>query len=66
MEEIKFKDGYPEERGLYKVLVDGEETILVHHKCDMTGKHWWSDVRGHDVTGHKIKFWEKKLSHKDI
>ena len=40
----EFKKGYPDKRGLYRCLVDGQVRHLVHHKCDITGRHWWTDT----------------------
>ena len=65
-EKLEYKDGFPEERGLYKCKVDGKEQILVHHLCQVSGKHWWSDVLGYDVVGFKIEFQDKKLTAADI
>lgn len=48
--------GFPDKRGLYHCKVDGKETYLIHHCCDMTNKHWWSDSRGFDVVGCEILF----------
>ena len=62
----EYKEGFPKERGLYRVTVDGKETILVHHICLNNGKHWWSDTSGFDVVGHKIKFLDKKLTPQDM
>ena len=62
----EYKDGFPNERGLFKVKVDGKETYLVHHFCANNCKHWWSDTSGFDVVGHEIKFIDKKLTIEDI
>ena len=66
VEKLEYKEGFPEERGLYKCKVDGKEQILVHHVCLNSGKHWWSDVIGYDVVGFQIQFQDKKLSAEDI
>lgn len=46
-----YQKGFPEKRGLYDCKVNGNETVLVLHKCDMTCKAWWMTVDGHDVIG---------------
>lgn len=52
----EWKEGFPERRGIYKCKVDGKETVLTHHKCDMSGKHRWSTVDGYDVIAEKIEW----------
>lgn len=51
-----WRTGWPEKRGLYQVRVDGKESFLVHHKCDLNGKHWWSDTKGFDVVGCRVEW----------
>ena len=62
----EYKDGYPNERGMFKCLVDGKETYLIHHHCCNNGKHWWSYTSGHDVIADKIQFLDKKININDI
>ena len=62
----EWREGFPDERGLYKCRVDGQEKYLVHHFCVNNCKHWWSDTAGRDALGHKIEFTGAKLSIKDI
>lgn len=45
----KMTSGWPEERGLYRCQIDGNEQVLVHHFCGDTGRHWWTDTAGHDI-----------------
>lgn len=52
-----WKTGWPEKRGLYRCRADEEkEVYLVHHKCDVNGRHWWTDTRGYDVVGYQIEW----------
>lgn len=62
----EYKDGYPNERGMFKCLVDGKETYLIHHYCVNNGKHWWSYTSGHDVIAESIQYSGEKLSATDI
>jgi len=64
--EIEWHDGYPDKRGLYKCMVDGKEQFLVCHRCDITGKARWSDVRGYDIVGCQIKYSAGPLKAHDI
>lgn len=43
--------GWPDERGLYRCKVNGEEVVLVHHYCGNTKRHWWTYTSGHDAIG---------------
>ena len=61
-----WKNGWPDKRGLYRCKVDGKETVLVHHRCDLNGRHWWSDTRGFDVVGHRIEWRGGPLSADDL
>ena len=63
---MEYKEGYPEERGLYKCKVDGKETYLVHHFCANNCKHWWSDTAGRDVIANKIEFINEKVNITEI
>ena len=63
---MKYNDGYPNERGLYKCKVDGKVTYLIHHVCMNNGKHWWSDTAGRDVIADKIQYIGEKLKAQDI
>lgn len=54
----KWNEGFPEKRGIYKCKVDGKETVLTHHKCNLSGKHRWSTVDGYDVIADKIEWSE--------
>ena len=56
----EFKKGYPDKRGLYRCLVDGQVRHLVHHKCDITGRHWWTDTAGYDVVGFEVKYGDQE------
>lgn len=58
--------GYPKQRGLYECTVDGEKAYLVCHRCDITGKARWSDVRGYDVVGCEIKYFRGPLKASEI
>lgn len=62
----EYRTGWPKERGLYKCKVDGKEKYLVHHTCDLNGRHWWTDTRGFDVVGCKVEWLDKKLTVDDI
>ena len=61
-----WKNGWPDKRGLYRCKVDGKETVLVHHRCDLNGRHWWSDTKGFDVVGHRIEWRDGPLSADDL
>ena len=62
----EYKDGYPNERGLYKCKVDGKETYLMHHFCANNCKHWWSYTSGQDVIANKIQYTGEKLKASDL
>ena len=66
MSESEFIAGWPKERGLFKCLVDGKEKYLVHHMCDITGRHWWSDTAGYDVVGCQIRHSKEKVDISDL
>lgn len=45
-------EGFPEQNGIYKCLIDNEEIKpLMHKKCSINGKHRWMLLDGHDVLG---------------
>lgn len=62
----EWNEGWPDKRGLYRCKVDDKETVLVHHRCDLNGRHWWSDTRGFDVVGHRIEWRGGPLSADEI
>ena len=61
-----WRSDWPDRRGLYRCKVDGKETVLVHHRCDLNGRHWWSDTKGFDVVGHRIEWRGGPLSADDL
>lgn len=55
-------DGFPEQNGIYKCLIDDEEIKpLMHKKCSINGKHRWMSLDGHDVLG-SVKWKGNRLS----
>lgn len=62
----EWRKGWPKQRGLYRCRVDGDERLLVHHCCDLNGKHWWSDTKGFDVVGCTIEWKDKRLTADDV
>ena len=54
-------EGFPEERGVYKCRVDGKEQYLVHHKCEMNKRSWWSTLIGQDVVGYLVEWTGNKV-----
>ena len=45
-------EGFPEQNGIYKCLIDDEEIKpLMHKKCSINGKHRWMLLDGHDALG---------------
>ena len=60
-ETIYHDKGYPTRRGVYRCKVDGKEMWLSHRTCDLTGRHWWATVDGHDVVGCKVEWSDEML-----
>lgn len=57
-----WKTGYPEKRGLYQCRIDGETvTMLAHHRCDLNGRHWWTNTAGGDVVATTIEWKNEKI-----
>lgn len=50
---------WPDKRGLFKCIVDGQKKVLTHHYCENNNKHWWTDTRGYDVIGYDIQVIEE-------
>ena len=63
---VEWNKGWPQDRGLFKCRVDGKETYLVHHRCDLNRRHWWSDTKGYDVIGCSIEWTGGPLSADDL
>lgn len=62
---MKYSKGYPKDPGLYSCFVDGQETVLRHSICQLTGKHRWINLDGSDVLG-EITFGPKVRSLDEI
>lgn len=59
--------GYPKERGLFRVRIDGEkETYAVHHHCELNGRSWWTDTSGRDVVGYQIEWTGRRITPDDL
>lgn len=54
-----YSTGYPDKPGLYKVIADGKEMVLRHSICELSGKHRWIMLNGHDIIAQEIKFGKK-------
>lgn len=61
-DKVVWNKGWPAERGVYQCRVDGKEQHLVHHRCDMNRRHWWSTMNGFDVVGCKIEWTGEPIS----
>ena len=46
MDEIEYKEGYPNQIGWYDVLIDGGEDRLLHRFCRQENRHEWKDING--------------------
>lgn len=62
----EWNKGWPDKRGLYRCRVDGKEKFLVHHHCELNGKHWWSDTKGFDVVGCQVEWQGKHLTADEV
>lgn len=54
MEEEKFFGGFPDRRGWYDCMIDGERVRLLHFICQMSNRHEWVTASGDYVTGDGV------------
>ena len=56
MDEIEYKEGYPEEIGWFDVLVNGREERLLHRVCHQDNRHEWKDINGNRIDESTVKW----------
>lgn len=49
-----WRGGFPERRGWYNCMIDGERVTLLHFVCQMSGRHEWVTASGEYVTGDGV------------
>lgn len=62
MEDISWKDGFPEKQGYYEVLIDGhKEDVARYFHCELKMTNEWVARDGSYIRGHDVKWFGEPM-----